>query len=391
MGPFFDSRKFLRTPSFVQEGLYDELPREMNETSEPSLMAQPLPPPPPTPQREYDGGPSVDPGPQMRQRITLDAAPLPPKPGLMRQIIGTAAGAYLPQVGREILAPGYDRKMREWKNNRDRQMDEGKLNVQAADETYKIAAARRQMADAETAAARKQAELSRAGSYGRPVVHQKAGERILNNNDGTVLAGEFSLPEKPPAPGLRITKAAAEALGIKVPEGQDYYDVPNQGTSAFLTTRPRADRGYDTMKQAVHDEHPDWEQADVDAEAAKRYREAKEAERKRVEAQANRANRPPSGRSTSPTAGTAEARRSMDERALAAIADAGSLDAAIAAATDAALLQALKAKKGKQALTPPKGSKIEALATALGGGTKKPAAAAPKPAGTNKADPLGVR
>jgi hypothetical protein len=403
-----------RTPGFIQDGVYDDLaaqddyeqalpPPQQSGGLSAMLAAAPDAPLPP-PRREYDGGPSVDPGPQVRQRITLDAAPLPPKPSLMRQIIGTAAGAYLPQVGAEILAPGYSRKMREYNNNRQRMMDEGKLNVQAADEQHKIAAARAQMANAEAAAARKQAELSRAGSYGRPVVHQKAGERILNNNDGSVLAAEFTLPEKPPAPGLRITKAAAEALGIKVPDGQDYYDVPNQGTSAFLTTRPRADRGYDTMKQAVHDEHPDWEQADVDAEAAKRYREAKDAEKKRTEAQATRALRTPAGRSG--TAGTAtanaEARRSIDEMAKAQIAEAGDVDKAIAnmAAwpsrdeTAEKVLLHLKALKGGKAMGGGKGKvDVNAIAARFGvGAPTAPKAATPtaKPADKNK-DPLGVR
>lgn len=169
----------------------------------------PLPPP----RREYDGGPSVDPGPQMRQRITLPEAPLPPKPGLMRKIIGTAASLYLPPVGREILAPGYDRQMREYNANKQRQMDEGKLNIQAADEQNKIAMSRKAMADAEAANARKEAELARAGSYGYSNVPQ-GSTRV--GPDGRVIFAN-PLPPKAEAQPNTFEAAALRAINIEDP------------------------------------------------------------------------------------------------------------------------------------------------------------------------------
>ena len=90
MPQIFDPRRLARTPGFVREGLYDDLDMAEQDDYERALQPQqggglsamlaaapdaPLPPP----RREYDGGPSVDPGPQARQRITLDPMPLPPK------------------------------------------------------------------------------------------------------------------------------------------------------------------------------------------------------------------------------------------------------------------------------------------------------------------------
>ncbi len=407
MGPLFNPRRLARTPGFIQEGLYDDL--DMAEQDDYSA----LPPPPqqggglsemlqaapdaplPPPRREYDGGPSVDPGPQARQRITLEAAPLPPKPGLMRKIIGMAAGAYMPQVGREIMAPGYDRQMREYNANKQRHMDEGKLNVQAADEAYKIAAARRQMADAETAAARRQAELSRAGSYGRPVIHGRPGETIFNQ-DGGVFATVAPLP--PAAKNtIKIGRDGKPFFGEGV-EGKDYILADSSVAPSIINSTARPDKGLAALSQLVDKKMPGATQEEKDAEIVRLANEQQKLKEEESKARANRANRVPTGRTTSPTAGAAEARRVMDERALAAIADAGGdLDAAIAGATDAALQQALKAKKGKQALTPKRGDKtaemIERIGSRLGvdsGKTPKAPAATPKPVDKNK-DPLGVR
>jgi hypothetical protein len=322
----------------------------------------------------------------------------------MRKIIGMAAGAYMPQVGREIMAPGYDRQMRDYNANKQRMMDEGKLNHQQAQEDAQVAAARAAMARAEASNAQKQRTMGQMANDKNYNLGPGYARFDASNNQVAVN----KLPEKPPAPGLRITKVAAEALGIKVPDGQDYYDVPNQGTSAFLTTRPRADRGYDTMKQAVHDEHPDWEQADVDAEAAKRYREAKEAEKKRTEAQATRALRPPTGR-TGGAAGTAtanaEARRNVDELAKEQVFKAGGdPNKAIANMeswptlddTAKKVLLHLKAMQGAAAMRPSKGKvDVDAIAARFGAGAAAATKAStppatPKPVDKNK-DPLGVR
>jgi len=404
MGQFFNSRDWLRTPTFVDKDLYEPLPdsaqfddaplpsREMRQ----EMPSAPLPTPPPTqPMREYDGGPSVDPGPQARQRITLEAAPLPPKPGLMRQIIGTAAGAYLPQVGREILAPGYDRKMREYNNNRQRMMDEGKLNVQAADEAYKIAAARRQMADAETAAARKKAEESRAGSYGRPVIHGRPGETIFNQ-DGGVFATVAPLPPAAKST-IKIGRDGKPFFGEGV-EGKDYILADSSVAPSIINSTARPDKGVAAISQIVDRQMPNATQEEKDAEVVRLWTEEKKLKADKEKALTDRAKRVPTGRTASPTASAVEARRVMDERALAAIADAGGdLDAAIAGATDAALQQALKAKKGKQALTPKRGDKtaemIERIGSRLGvdsGKSPKAPAPTPKPVDKNK-DPLGVR
>lgn len=224
MGPLFDPRRMARTPGFAQEGLYDDLdmaeqddysnlpPPQQGGGLSAMLAAAPDAPLPPAPMREYDGDPSVDPGPQARQRITLDAAPLPPKPGLMRKIIGMAAGAYMPQVGREILTPGYDRKLREYNANKQRMMDEGKLNVQAADEAGKWARAGAEGSRSEAEQARRRKLDANTGYVGRRPIAVNRNERLYDPATKGVLleaeAGEEKLP-------TTLEAAAARALTIK--------------------------------------------------------------------------------------------------------------------------------------------------------------------------------
>lgn len=411
MGQFFNSRDWLRTPTFVDKDLYEPLPdsaqfddaplpfREMRQ----EMPSAPLPPPPPTqPMREYDE-PSVDPGPQQqaRQRITLEAAPLPPKPGLMRKIIGMAAGAYMPQVGREIMAPGYDRQMREYNANKQRMMDEGKLNVQAADEEYKIAAARRQMADAETAAARKKAEESRASSYGRPVIHGRPGETIFNQNGG-VFATVAPLPPAAKST-IKIGRDGKPFFGEGV-EGKDYILADSSVAPSIINSTARVDKGLAYFSQLVDKKMPSATQEEKDTEIVRLANEQQKLKEEESKAKTNRANRAPVGR-TGGAAGTAtanaEARRSIDEMAKAQIAEAGDVDKAIANmnawpsrdATAEKVLLHLKALKGGKALGggKGKGDAVAAIAAKFGvGSSAATPPATPKPVDKNK-DPLGVR
>lgn len=411
MGPLFNPRRMARTPGFAQEGLYDDLDMAEQDDYERALPPPPqqggglsemlqlapdaplpsrnmqsaLPPAHRQPRQEPDGGPSVDPGPQMRQRITLDQRPLPPKTGVLRKILGGVASIYAPMFAGEIAAPGYKRQVQEWEGNRQRMMDEGKLNHQQAQQEQQVASTRAAMARAEASNAQKQrtmAQMDNDKSYNlgpNQARFDKDNQQVAINR----------LPPSAKST-IKIGRDGKPFFGEGV-EGKDYILADSSVAPSIINSTARPDRGVAAISQIVDRQMPNATQEEKDAEVVRLWTEEKKLKAEKEKALTNRANRPPSARPSSPTAGAAEARRSMDERALAAIADAGSLDAAIAAATDEALLQALKAKKGKQALTPPKGSKIEALATALGGGVKKPAAAAPKPASTNKADPLGVR
>lgn len=412
MGSLFDPRRLARTPGFSQDGLYDELDMAEQDDYERALPPQqqggglsemlaaapdaPLPPP----RREYDGGPSVDPGPQMRQRITLDAAPLPPKPGLMRKIIGMAAGAYMPQVGAEILAPGYSRQMREYNTNKQRMMDEGKLNHQQAQEDAQVATARAAMSRAEASNAQRQRTMAQMASDGD---FNLGPNQTRFRRDGTTVATN-TLPPMPTAPGLKVSRARAEAMGLYVPEGADSVEIPVQGAAAALNSTPRPSRGVSEIAEIVSRKMPNSSQEEQDAEVVRLWTEEKKLKAEKEKALTDRAKRPPVGRSASPTAGAAEARRSMDEKALAAIADAGNdLDAAIAATTDVELLQKLKAMKGKQALTHKKDDKITAVGKALAEAQAKKdkavapptsaaaaAATPPKPAGKPSAPAIGT-
>jgi hypothetical protein len=245
MGPLFNPRRLARTPGFIQEGLYDDLdmaeqddysalpppPQQRGGLSE-MLQAAPDAPLPP-PSREYDGGPSVDPGPQARQRITLEAAPLPPKPGLMRKIIGMAAGAYMPQVGREIMAPGYDRQMREYNANKQRQMDEGKLNVQLADEEQKWAHAGAEGSRSAAEQARRRKMDAETGNLGRRPVTVNRNERLADPMTGKVLLEAEESAEKLPT---TLEGAATRALSIQDPAERE--DMLKRITDAHNLLHP---------------------------------------------------------------------------------------------------------------------------------------------------------
>ena len=393
MGPLFNPRRMARTPGFAQDGLYDDL-----DMAEQDDYQQALPPPPPQsgglsamlaaapdaplppPRREYDGGPSVDPGPQMRQRITLEAAPLPPKTGVLRKILGGVASIYAPMFANEIAAPGYKRQVQEYNNNLDRQMNEGKLNVQAADEEYKIASTRAAMARAEASGAQKQRTIGQMANDKNYNLGPGYARFDASNNQVAVN----KLPEQPRAT-IKIGRDGMPFLGEGV-EGKDYTVFDSAFASAVGKLTPQVDKGIAGISQIVAKKMPDATPEERDAEIVKMWTEQQKLKSDKEVALTNRANRPPTGRTASPTAGAAEARRSMDEKALAAIADAGNdLDAAIAATTDVELLQKLKAMKGKQALTSKKDDKITAVGKALAEAqAKKDKAVAPSTSAAHK-------
>lgn len=317
MPQFFDPRRMARTPGFAQDGLYDDL--DMAEQDDYQQMLTPPPPqqggglsemlqaapdaPLPPPRREYDGGPSVDPGPQMRQRITLPDAPLPPKPGLMRKIIGTAASMYLPPVGREILAPGYDRQMREYNNNRQRMMDEGKLNVQAADEEQK-------RAHAEAEGWRGGAERSRGKKLDAETAYVGKKPVTVNRNErlydpatkGVLLEAEAG------DDFIELTPESAKRLGITGTK------IPKSALGSYISaTKPSEEPT--TVKEyraMIKGENPDWDDAAVSREVSRRIKEDRDVALGLKKAQTNRANQP---RSSAVSERKAEETSSAEETA----------------------------------------------------------------------------
>ncbi len=385
MGGYLDPRRLLRTPGFAPDGLEDDeqftlppLPDHVAKPDEqPNAMwgqMESAEQAPIAPIRD------LPPPQQQRQRITLPDAPLPPKVGKMRQILGTATELYLPQVGQAIRQPGYDRAQKEYANRVGKLQMEAKLNEAAAQEESHGARTRAEMARAEAQAAlkrRTEGQMASDGDFSLP------GGQVRYGHDGRVIASN-PLPPKPTVPGMKITPDAARQRGLYVEEGATNLEIPASGSSAYLSTLPRADRGYDTLKQSVRDANPDWEQADVDAEAAKQYKAkaALDADVKR-----HTANRPygKTGGMTA-TGQATEARRTTDERAKGQIAEAGSLDKAISNMSQwqsrdeeaDKVLAHLKAMKGGQ-LAKPTG-KASGLRSLKPSGSASPAAT-PKPTG----------
>lgn len=204
MGPFIDPRNLFRTPGFAQDDLYDD------QIDIPPALADFSPSPPP-PSRDFDMPPPPQ---QQRQRIELPAAPLPPKPGLMRKIIGTAASMYVPQIGREILAPGYDRQMREYRNERQRLMDEGELNVKAADEASRWARAEAEGNRGGAEQARTRKLDAEAGYVGKRPITVNRNERLFDPASNKVMLDAAEAPEVLPQ---SLQAAAARAISIKNP------------------------------------------------------------------------------------------------------------------------------------------------------------------------------
>lgn len=382
MGPLFDSRKYLRTPTFVKEGLYDgaqirrpaslppselELPPLMAEESdeyfEPDRLGALPNAPPPLP---------------ARRSIDLAPPPLPPKVSGLRTALGMAVAPLHRELGDEIRAPGYRRQMQEYVGNRQAQMDRAEL-------AHKAAQTEAQMSTAGANQARRQAELARSGSYGPKPIMQTHGTRVLNP-DGTILANEFNLPPKPEPPTFEI----GPDRKVKVTPG---LRVPANLASTLEQMSGKVDQKYSTLKQEIRDAHPDWDDPQVDAEASRRHRERSEAELARIK-------RAPAGGSgvTAMRYEDSKNAKSVADAASVAIGKHGGVDKAIEAleatplgqrddTTDKVIAE-LYARKGKN------------ISTAKGkggrgrwdvGGDKKPTAVpAPKPAVTVGAPAVGT-
>jgi hypothetical protein len=410
MPQIFDPRRLARTPGFAKEGLYDDL--DMAEQDDYQQMLPPpsqkrgglsemlaaapdaplptrsmqsaLPPPPTQPMREYDGGPSVDPGPQMRQRITLDPRPLPPKTGVLRKILGGVASIYAPMFADEIAAPGYRRQVQEWEGNRDRMMDEGKLNHQQAQEDQQVASARAAMARAEASNAQRQRTIGQMDNDKSYNLGPNQARFDKNNQ-------QVAINRLPPAAKntIKIGRDWKPFFGEGV-EGKDYILADSSVAPSIINSTARVDKGLAYFSQLVDKKMPGATQEEKDLEIVRLANEQQKLKEEKEKALTNRANRVTTGRSSG-AAGTAsanaEARRSVAEMAKAQVAEAGDVDKAIANMnawpsrdeTAEKVLLHLKAMKGTAAMRPSKG-KVDVNAIAARFGAGAPAATAPPPA-----------
>lgn len=393
MGPFFDSRKFLRTPGFAPDGLYDDEPSSPRELPPPPPEYRPMPPR--QPQAEYDmpqqrgmsgmleDAPMARPQreygeiPQPRQqRMELPEPPIPPKVGLTRKILGTVASMYVPQVGREILAPGYDRQVREYR---------GKMATLKAqsDLDYKAAQSQAQMATAEYRAAQKKAEEARAGSYGGRL-HNVSPGQVAVNADGKPVYTAPPLPPKPEAPGVRIGRDGRPYME----EGEKFVTLPPNVAMASVNTAPRKPSVFVVLEEAVNKEMPTATEEEKNKEVLKRFNATEALKAEKARADIDKARRAPatrSGGNLTPNQANAEARRKLQEETDAFIGQSGGLEKAIADinawpqrdARAEEIRQRLLAIQGEQARKNKKGGKPDFRSVLGAGGEKAPAAAAP--------------
>lgn len=252
MGPFFDSRKFLRTPGFIQDGVYDDRPEPLPDASQydegPPMAAQPLPPrqqyQAEAPRREYDdprgisgmleGAREVEPPQTLppRRQIDIPAAPLPPKIGMARKILGTAVGMYLPEVGHDIRNPGYDRAMQEYGNQVNQLKLRSELEHRGAQTEEQIARARAEGNRGSAEQARGRNFDARTADIGKAPVLVNKNQRMADRFGKVLLEAEEG-EEKVPT---TLEGAAARALTIKDPAERE--DMLKRITDAHNLLHP---------------------------------------------------------------------------------------------------------------------------------------------------------
>lgn len=381
MGPFFDSRKFLRTPSFAPDGLTDErdlplpladddpmplpprpqaqapatpsasslpmsnddgpddarpmalpqrgLPSEYDEPAGLSGMLDNAPSRTPT-QREYGG--YVQP-----QRYTVPTPPpLPPKPGIMRQILGVAASFYAPQLRNEILAPGYDRQMRQYSQELGSIVNQSKLD-------HENAQTEREMATAQAQNAHRQAELARAGSYGPKLHNTGAPGTSVLGPDGRIIFTNPPLPPKPTEQGIMITPQRAKELGLVVPPGAPGVLIPVNGTAGVMNAAPRRNQQIAKAEQQVDIELPNGTEEEKHARVMQILNEEAALKKKEAEARITKNTRTPVGKSgaMTPNQQAIADKKKLDDKTLAFIAEQ-----APGLTGEAALKKALENMKG---------------------------------------------
>lgn len=376
--PFINYRKLFQTPGFVPEELrqqvmqggesYEDetvpLPRRQYEDE-----TRPLPP------RQEAIGLSgmIERAPDTRPRRELPPAPLPPKVSTMRNVLGTAAGLYLPQIGEEIKRPGYQDQRRQYGDQVRQMQAQAEIdNRMAQAGAHDASAEASRMRAAEYDARRRRAE----GQIEHDKGYTLSSGQARFGGDNKQLAVN-PLPPKPVTPGLNITVEEAKRRNLAIPEGATSVEIPSGSSSAYFNTSPRSDRGYDTLKQSIRDANPDLDDAAVDAKASAEWTKKQALTDKVKESQANRNNRPYAGRSTGLTAAgqNAEDRRKVESRSTEFIAEKGGLDQAIAdleswSERDEMGNKVLTHLKGMKGKTLAKGKKSTSLREAMGGSPK---------------------
>lgn len=388
MPPLFDPRRMYRTPGFAPDGLYDDeqeplppLPDRIvpqgEQQSNMGLSGMIAAAPSQLGQVQSPEPPSM--APQPRQRIQLPSAPLPPKVGKMRQVLGHVAGAFVPQIGEEIIAPGYNRQVREYAANRQRLIDEAKINETAAQEDAHVANARAAMSRAEAANAQRDRTRGQMATDGNFTL---SGDQARFDNSGRRIASN-PLPPKPQPPGVKIGRDGRPYFE----EGQKYVELPAGAVPASINATPRPDKGIAEISEIVSKQMPNATPEERDAKIVEMWTASKKLEDDKKKADIERARRAPAGRGgggLTPTQQNTEDRRSVDARAKEFVAESGNLDKAIADLSGWANRDEM-AEKVLSHLKVMKGSKIagarttssarERLASRKSGANSTPAAA----------------
>lgn len=299
MGPLrglYKPRNPFRTPGFAPEGLIDEEQEQspMPTAAESRVYTPPTaeqvdPEPPPTQQRR-----SID---LSGELDNIRRAPTPPKVGKLRNVLGTLAGLYLPQIGEAIKRPGYADKMREFQA--DRQYANDRIGAMG------------KLATAEAGMARATAEGERAGAQRAQRVRTEA--QMANDGGFTLSDGQERFDKSGKSIAARakakvdddipITKELGEHLKLQ-PGADGVYRIPRTAADTLITASkpPSKPARIAEVEAIVRGSNPKLTDAEVEAGVSKVLKDEMDLKTKLTNAQITRALRAPRSASDSATA-----------------------------------------------------------------------------------------
>ena len=299
---FYNPRNLFRTPGFAPEGLVDEEQQEQLPMPTAAESRAYMPPEP----EQMDA-----PAPQQPERRSIDLsgeldrikrAPAPPKVGKLRNVLGTLAGLYIPQIGEAIKRPGYADQMREF------QADQEYANNRIG--------AMGKLATAEAGMARSAAEGERAGAQRAQRVRTEG--QMANDGGFTLSDGQERFDKSGKSIAARakskvdddipITKELGEHLKLQ-PGADGVYKLPRVAADSLVrAAQPQGETArVKEVKEIIRGSSPNLSDAEVNAEASKVLKEEMTLKKRLTEAQIARALRPPRAAGVAATASAAAA------------------------------------------------------------------------------------
>lgn len=285
---FYNPRNPFRTPGFAPEGLIEDEQQEQPSIPMAAASRSYTPPEP----EQMDAPPQQQP---QRRSIDLSGeldrikrAPAPPKVGKLRNVLGTLAGLYIPQIGEAIKRPGYADQMREF------QADQEYANNRIG--------AMGKLATAEAGMARATAEGERAGAQRAQRVRTEA--QMASDGGFTLSDGQERFDKSGKSIAARAKAKVdddipiTEELGkhLKLQPGADgVYRLPRTAVDSLVrAAQPQGETArVKEVKEIIRGSSPNLSDAEVNAEASKILKEEMTLKRRLTEAQIARALRPP--------------------------------------------------------------------------------------------------